>query len=440
MKKVYIETVAEYCDEARLETQRLTNLLQSREGFELDLTNKIEDADLIIFYTCGHLSGRERDSINAIKKINRRRKPTSELIVHGCLPKINPFSLKDICSGNTYLSGPEETEIIAGMLSLENNEFGDVRANCIKEIDRSLETFDLIDKLYNVRRAVFLGLLDRSSSVFNPEKTWYIKIIHGCKHHCTYCSDLLAYKTLKSEPIHTILEQFELGLHKGYRRFYLVGRDLGSYGYDIDLDLSVLLNDIYKKHPNEDYRFYLHNVSPSSLIDIYPKLEQNVLSGKIMEIGSHIQSGSKRILKLMGKDLCLPDWLKTISNIKKKYPPILLSTSIMVGFPGETNFDFTKSSRLLKKVSFDIVEVFKYNERPGLPSLKLKDRIDEGEKKIRYDKMRYHAGLCQIRRRIERGRALSFPTFDLALETIYHRVMSSLVDPRKTSTKEFSKS
>jgi len=426
MKKVYIETIAQYCDEARIETQRLTNLVESRKSSGLELTNEIGDADLLIFYTCGHLSNREEDSVNAIKKINRKRKQTSDLIVHGCLPKINPDSLKDICGGNTHFSGPEETEIVARLLALGNEAIEEVRANNIKDVDKSLKDFDLVTKLYNIRKEMFHNVLYRSPPVFNREKTWFIKIIQGCKNHCTYCSDKLAYKTLKSEPTQIILKQFELGLRKGYRSFYLVGRDLGSYGCDINLDLSMLLNGIYEKYPDEAYGFNLHNVSPISLINFYPKLEKNVLSRKIIAIGSHIQTGSERILKLMGKDLYLPDWLKTIASMKKEFPQIHLSTSIMVGFPGETNFDFDRSSWLLKEVSFDLVEVFKYNERPGLPSLKLKHRINEREKKVRYRKMRYHAGLCQIRRRIERGVDLSFPTVDLALETLYYGILSSL--------------
>jgi len=238
------------------------------------------------------------------------------------------------------------------------------------------------------------------------EKKWYIKIVSGCKNCCSYCSDRLSFKWARSVPVEAILKQFELGLAANYEHFFFVGRDLGSYGYDIGLTLADLLNKIAETYPNQTYKISIMNVSPSSLMVLYPKLDHSLLSKKIFEIGSHIQSGSERILKLMGKTFKLDDWEKTIRDIDKNYPNIRVATSIMLGFPGETDEDFKKTTNLLSNLLFDKVYVYTYCERPNLPSLKLTDRVPEATKIRRLKKARNLARVNTLRKRIKRTRIL----------------------------------
>jgi tRNA A37 methylthiotransferase MiaB len=201
-----------------------------------------------------------------------------------------------------------------------------------------------------------------------------------------------------------ILEQFKVGLDAGYKYFYLVGRDLGSYGYDMDLTLADLLNKIDERYSDRDYNLYLANLSPNSLIDLYPEINPPFLSRKAFELGSHIQSGSQKILKLMGKTFSFYDWIAIMKDIDKNYPKIRTHTSIIVGFPGETEDDFHETLNLLNRILFDRIDVYKYEERPNLPSLKLKERIPEEIKKRRYDKTRVLATLNNLKKRIKRAK------------------------------------
>jgi tRNA A37 methylthiotransferase MiaB len=237
-----------------------------------------------------------------------------------------------------------------------------------------------------------------------PGRVWYIKVESGCVNCCTYCSDRLAYKWIKSVPIEKILKQFEVGLQQGYRLFNLVGRDLGSYGYDMKLTLADLLNEMKNKYSDQRYKLYLTNVSPNSLIDIYPKTDAAFLAKKVFELGSHIQSGSQRILKLMGKEFSIEDWLAVIKDIDKNYPNIRTRTSIMVGFPSETEDDYRKTIDLVNNELFDRIDVYSYDERPNVPSLKLKAPIDEQTKRRRYNEMRLQAFLNNVKKRIRRLR------------------------------------
>ena len=211
-----------------------------------------------------------------------------------------------------------------------------------------------------------------------------------------------------------------------YRYFYLEGRDLGSYGYDTDTTLVNLLEEIIENHRQESYKIFLYNISPNSLIELYPDLERVLASKKIFHLGSHIQSGSKRILKLMGKNLSIGKWVEVIKEIQKKHPKIEIGTSIMVGFPSETEKDFAESVNLLHEVLFDTVDVYKYSERPNLPSLRIKNRIPETIKNKRYKQIRNNQTLCKTKKRIRCAQFLTLNDINLFLN-MTHTLLRSRV-------------
>jgi MiaB/RimO family radical SAM methylthiotransferase len=389
--KAYFVTNA--CDEGRLDTQRL-KLLSKDAGFSC--TNDVRQADLILLYACGHLAKHEANALRIIERIDRVKKPSARLIVWGCLPMINPESLRKVYDGP--LVGPEDWTFFSDLFNQPRERINHVFANAlfpaVRPPSRQQKISDR-DFMFPIRKLYYY-----------TARKWYIKIVSGCRNCCTYCSDRLAYKWSRSVPVDTILRQFGLGLAANRKHFFFVGRDLGSYGYDIDLTLADLLNKIAEAHPDQIYKIWLRNVSPESIIDLYPKLDQTLLSKRIFEIGSHIQSGSERILKLMGKTFNLDDWEKTMQDIGRNYPNIRLATSIMVGFPGETEEDFKKTTNLLRNLLFDRIVIYTYNERPNLPSLKLKGRVPEAIKMRRWKEAKYLSNVNVLRKKIERPRIL----------------------------------
>jgi threonylcarbamoyladenosine tRNA methylthiotransferase MtaB len=363
-------------------------LLSKDAGFSC--TNDLRQADLVLFSACGHLIKREAYALRIIERIQRARKPSAQLIVWGCLPKINPGSLRKVYDGP--LLGPEEWDFFSDLFNQPRERINQIFANTLHPHTKDFyqrRIGDLEEELYTHIR-----------------KNWYIKIVSGCRNCCTYCSDRLAYKWTRSVPVDTILRQFELGLAANYKHFFFVGRDLGSYGYDIGLTLADLLNKIAETYTDQTYKISLCNVSPNFLIALYPKLDQTVLSKRIFEIGSGIQSGSERILKLMGKTFKLDDWKKTMEDLDRDYPNIRVTTSIMTGFPGETEDDFEKTTNLLRNLLFDRIDMYTYNERPNLPSLKLKGRLPEATKMRRLKKVETLARVNKLRKKIKRTRIL----------------------------------
>jgi threonylcarbamoyladenosine tRNA methylthiotransferase MtaB len=343
------------------------------------------------------LQATEAESLNTIRRILSQKKASSELIVWGCLSKINPESVRRLSEG--AMVGPEDWAFFYELFGQPKGVADGVNANALS----AGPALEIASPPALSPHSRVIERFRRYLDVQLPKRIWYIRIESGCANCCTYCSDRLAYTSAKSQPIERIIQQFSLGLRNGYKYFYLVGRDLGSYGCEMGLSLAKLLQAIYEKYPHEDYKLLLDNVSPNALIDIYPHLDTSFLSNKVFELGSHIQSGSDRILKLMGKRFKIYDWIRVIEGISRDHPQIRLTTSMMVGFPSESEQDFKESINLVNSVLFDKIYVYSYNERPNLPSLRIKGCVPEETKRKRERTMNYYATINMYRKRISRN-------------------------------------
>jgi tRNA A37 methylthiotransferase MiaB len=163
--------------------------------------------------------------------------------------------------------GPEDWSFFCKLFNQPEHAIGGVYANTLNIHDKWL-----VENKTPARRTLNFF---RESYYSRAEKIWYIKIESGCKNCCTYCTDRLAFKWVKSQPVETVIEQFAEGLRRRYRYFYFVGRDLGSYGHDLGLTLPSLLDRIFEKYPYQDYRLFLRNVSPNSLIDMLSDFDRS---------------------------------------------------------------------------------------------------------------------------------------------------------------------
>jgi len=326
-----------------------------------------------------------------------QKRNSAKLVVWGCLPKINPQAIESVYNGPKI--SVEEWSFFEDLFDQPIEKIYNVHTNRLviknKRTDsRSLSVLSLLNIL-------------NDAFYFSDRKIWYILVEKGCNERCTYCSDRLVFSHLRSEPIPEVVSQIDIGLKCGFRHFYLVGRDLGSYGHDLNSDLPTLLEKILESHPDEDYKLSLYNMSPKSLVEFHPRLDSLFSSGKIYEIGSHIQSGSERILRLMGRKVSIRKWLIVMRTINNKYPSIRLNSSIMVGFPTETEQDFDKSLELIEHPLFDNVDVYKYEERPNLPSLRLGGRVPEEVKAARRVRMFRHVIFAVAKKKIIKLRIIA---------------------------------
>jgi len=230
------------------------------------------------------------------------------------------------------------------------------------------------------------GILKRTEETLEviglSRSIFYIKVATGCLGKCSFCAARISRGTIHSKSVNEILYEFKQGLNRGYRYFALLGTDVGAYGRDKGHTLADLLDEMTKERAN--CRIGLRNVNPYYLNEMFTELKPFFSSGKIWFLGTPVESGSDRILELMGRKYKIEDFRRCIQAINNDYPSIILRTQIMVGFPTETRHDFEKSLQLLVDMTFDWVEIYKFSRRPGTVASTLDGQVSEEIKDCRF--------------------------------------------------------
>ena len=204
----------------------------------------------------------------------------------------------------------------------------------------------------------------------------------GCTGNCSYCAIKHAHGKFKSETIEQVVKEAKMGLDKGFKEIALTGEDLGGYGIDNGTDLADLLKEVVSL-PG-DYQVNIRFIDPYWLLRLEDKLMPVFETGKIKAFCAPAQSGSDRILKLMNRRYTFETLKKTINTIMRKTKVGMISTNIIVGFPGETREELNESLRLINEVDFGMYFSFRYEDRPGTKASELPGKISEAEKHYRW--------------------------------------------------------
>jgi threonylcarbamoyladenosine tRNA methylthiotransferase CDKAL1 len=185
-----------------------------------------------------------------------------------------------------------------------------------------------------------------------------------------------------------IISDLELGLRQGYNTISLISTDVGAYGRDIGCTLSDLLDKMVHINSKGNFKIVLNQVDPFYLKEMLPDLVEIFRSGKISALNCPVQSGSNRILRLMGRPYRAEEWRECMIRINSEFPSIRLSTHFMVGFPKETEEDFAATLKLLEYPLFlDSIVIFKFSARPAVYASKMSDQLSEKTKELRRRKI-----------------------------------------------------
>jgi len=385
MLTVYVSTNG--CVEGQLSSTYVEQFFRKNK---LAVTRDPEQADLLVFYACGLTEQKEKDSLSIIIRLQERMKPTARLVVWGCLPRINPKSLRTIYDGP--ILGPTDTSFFEKILEKTTVSLDSVlearAANMLiaTETSESNECY-CTDKLANA--IIFAKqLMGRLRARADKATNFFIRVATGCTGRCTYCSERCVFGRIQSRPIEKIMSEFKWGLQQGYNRFSLIATDLGAYGKDIGLTLPDLLAKMIKTNYKKNYKLILNQVEPSYLKEMFYDLEEILASGKVEALNCPVQSGSDRILELMGRPYTADEWKEYMVRINRKFPNIQLSTHFMVGFPTETDDDFRATLKLLDYPLFLYnIYLFKFSKRPGVYASRIPGQIPEETKESRCRKL-----------------------------------------------------
>lgn len=326
------------------------------------LTDKREDADLIIFNTCAIREGAEDrvfGNVGALKKLKKKR-PNVIIAVCGCMTQKEQ-------TANYILKTFPFVDIVIGTFNLPNFEY---YINAVKK-GRQLELLNEGDPDESVP-------YKRTSG----ENAW-VNIMQGCNNFCTYCIVPYVRGREKSRSEENILKEIREIVSEGkYKKITLLGQNVNSYGNDLKTgeNFARLLKKICEI--DGDFKLTFMTSHPkdlrSEVIDVIAS-EDKILK----DIHLPAQSGNNRILKLMNRKYTCEKYLSIIKEIREKIPDARITSDFIVGFPTETEEEFEDTMKLVKEVKFDGIFAFMYSPREGTVAAQMEGQIDEKVKRKR---------------------------------------------------------
>ncbi|MBQ6001268.1 MAG: tRNA (N6-isopentenyl adenosine(37)-C2)-methylthiotransferase MiaB [Synergistaceae bacterium] len=200
----------------------------------------------------------------------------------------------------------------------------------------------------------------------------YVTIAHGCDNFCTYCIVPYVRGRFVSRKPEDVISECEMLIADGVKEITLLGQNVNSYGKDIGLTFSGLLERVAGLEGIRRVRFVtsLPQDFTPDIIDVMAGNETVCPS-----LNLPVQSGSTRILQLMNRKYTREEYIDKVNMIREKIPGLGLTTDLIVGFPGETEEDFSDSMSLLREIRFDLVHSAAYSEREGTPAAKMEGAL-----------------------------------------------------------------
>lgn len=348
------------------ESEKIRGNLQSLGMVEIE---DVEKADVVIFNTCCIREGAEDRAYNNIMalKTAKKKNPNKVIVVCGCMPqqKKGKYNLVEKLPFVDIIIGTYNINKLAQYLLM----FA-VKHKQIVELEEKITSN--MDGDYVVR---------------DDKINAYVNIIYGCNKFCTYCIVPYVRGREKSRPVQDIYNEVKnLVQNQGYKYITLLGQNVNSYGKDLRQPVSFaeLLTELCQIEA--DFKIKFMTSHPMDFGDDLIKVMKT--ESKVAKtLHLPVQSGSSKVLARMNRHYDIKHYMSIIKKVKRAIPNISLSTDIIVGFPGETEKDFNKTLKLLKKVKYDQVFAFMYSKRTGTPAAEFEDQIDEKEKNIRINKL-----------------------------------------------------
>lgn len=326
-----------------------------KAGYEV--TDDLEDADYLVINTCAFLESSRQESKEAIAELLKVKKESAKLIVTGCMVTKHRAEIEKTFPGVHYLLGSGDVE---GILRAVRS---DVKGEVIGSARSYLES----------------GEVPRQVST--PSHYAYLKIAEGCRKGCAYCIIPKIKGPLRSKAKEQILKEFRALLSQGVEEVILIAQDLGDYGKDKGEErLCDLLRELLKVEGK--YWIRLLYLYPDEIDD---ELIELIRSDKriLPYLDMPIQHINDVMLKEMRRHTNSTQIKETITRLRQLIPDIHIRTSLIVGFPGETDEQFEELLSFVQEFPLNHVGIFTYSQEEGTPAGKMDNQIAESVKKKR---------------------------------------------------------
>ena len=370
------------CSKNLVDSEVMLGILKQND-FEL-VANE-EDADILIVNTCGFIGDAKEESINAILRLAQYKEAGKcrLLIVAGCLTQRYKDELAKELPEVDFFIGTGEYSKIADIIKHGSNK------RVIAGIPEYVHDYDT------------------PRILATPRYSAYVKIAEGCSNYCSYCTIPSIRGKFRSRPLNSVIKEIENLVAQGVKEVNLIAQDSTSYGIDMykNPPLPPLGTDL-KSVPMGSGGFEnglemllektvkVKGIKWVRLLYLYPgKITKNLIhlirdEKKICKyIDMPIQHINNRILKAMNRNHTKTQIQEIIKMIRQEIPDAALRTSLIVGFPGETEEEFEELLDFVKETRFDRLGAFKYSQEEDTPAYKMKGQIPENVKKDRLKKI-----------------------------------------------------
>lgn len=361
MKKNRIDIITMGCSKNLVDSEALIRLL-SAKGYECYHDSDNPQGEYVVINTCGFIGDAKEESINAILELTQAK-------AEGVIGKVYVMG----CLSQRYLDELEEA---------------------IPEVDKYYGKFDYRQLADDLPVVTTTEQIVKPQLTTTPKHYAYLKISEGCDRHCAYCAIPLITGKHVSRPIEDIIEEVKLLVSNGVKEFNVIAQELTYYGVDLygERRIAQLIDAMASVKGVKWIRLHYAypNQFPMDLLDVMRK-RKNVCN--YLDIA--LQHISDNMLSRMLRHTTKEETMALITRLREAVPGIHLRTTLMVGFPGETDDDFRELVEFVKWARFECMGAFTYSEEEGTYSArKYKDDIPDEIKQARLDKlMRIQQGI-----------------------------------------------
>ena len=329
-------------------------------------TNNLEKANIYILNTCCVRENAEEKLFGKLGELKKlKQKNNSIIAICGCMMQEKHIQEK-LKKSYPYV------DIIFGTHTLHK-----LPEDLYKVINENNKIQDILD----IDGEIYEGLPIKREN----NKSASVTIMYGCNNFCSYCIVPYVRGRERSRKTEDILKEIEELAKEGYKEITLLGQNVNSYKGENGYGFANLLRDVQKIDGIEIIKF----ISPHPkdfTDDVIQAIKECNKVSRLIHLP--LQSGSTEVLHKMNRKYTKEQYLQLVEKIKSEIPEVLLSTDIIVGFPGETENDFEDTLDVVKKVNFEQIFMFIYSRRVGTPADKMINQIPEEIKHKRFDKLK----------------------------------------------------
>ena len=361
--KAYVETYG--CQQNEADSEKLRGYL-TQSGYAI--CQEAEGADVVVMNTCSireHAEQRVFGNLGALTH-TKRRHPTQKIFLCGCMAGEEKVSAR-VKESYPYVDGVFSTHHLW--------QFPEILYNVLTKKKRQ---FYVADEAGSIAEGI--------PQVRDSKLKAWVSIMYGCNNFCTYCIVPYVRGRERSRRPEAILEECRQLAERGCKEITLLGQNVNSYGKDLDCgtDFADLLAQIAQLPGDFLIRFMTSHPRDAStkLFDTmakYPKIAK--------QLHLPFQSGSSRVLKAMNRHYDRETYLSKVRYAKSVMPELVLTSDVIVGFPGETEEEFEETISLIEEVRYDSLFTFIFSPRTGTPAAKMEDPTPKEEKNRRFDKL-----------------------------------------------------